>query len=854
IAQTTQTQIKTVFPSKSWQIINPVLPTDLPTALKPAGNPQPQIFAVNLDPKSQALSVTGLRVFTPNTSPTWAAPTFAINAPGSAIAPTDPVNPNNGNGAPYPSIISVVPPPGAYSLNYRNEPIPLRVANPATGNPAAGQAGDLSFVFSSAINRADAALNQQPTPGTAISTGSAFKFPANLISPTINGTQPPCSATIAAGQIGKVQPCDPFTPLLRAYSGDKVQIRTLVGSQHNPHYFSLHGLKWFSEASYANSGYRNFQTMGISEHYEMLFSLPQPANRNPFADYLYEASSGTDGLTNGMWGLMRSYNQRVDELKALPNNSPESLRTVPIAPPAGVQPRVFNIVATTAAQALLNGTLNGVLTYNSRGQKKADGTFDTTQQIINPNAIIYFRAEDLDTSGKLKAGVPVEPLILRAAAGDWIQVNLTNSVNSSLPTFTQTNPAQPPFGAAGAAGVNLLTSTNVGLHAQLVGYDVTSADGTNAGFNPIQTVAPPSGGNPGETKTVFWYAGNLNVVNGQLVGTPVEFGSVSLNPSDPIWQHPKGLMGALIVEPQGSKWVEDSNSRASATVTKADGTTFRDFVLIAQDDVTLSTGTNAGNAKAYGSSSSTLNYGTEPMPYRYPGGNTGGDVFQAASNSQVGGADPQTPIFTAAAGRPVRFRMLHPASGAGNNDGNVMTIDGHVWQEEPYTNNSRQLGNNPLSQWQGTRGQHGARHKFEVLLNSAGGTNRVPGDYIYRSLVLVIGGGDPSQGIWGIFRVTREVAVTHQAESDQNGTGRIAGYVMAEPGKQLSATVAVFKADTKVGEAPINADGSFQLTLSGVAAGDTVRLQTSNGANYTTKLRAINTPKPAAPVVASPEN
>jgi hypothetical protein len=844
IVQTTQTQIKTVFPSRSWQIINPVLPSDLPSSLKPAGNPQPQIFAVNLDPKTQALNVTGLRVFTPNTSPTWSAPTFAINAPGSAIAPTDPVNPNNGNGAPYPSIISVVPPPGTFSLNYRNEPLPLRVANPATGNPAAGQAGDLSFAFSSAINRADAALNQQPTPGLAISTGSAFKFPPNLV-PTINGAQSqPCSSTIPAAQTGKAQPCDPFTPLLRAYSGDKVQIRTLVGSQHNPHYFSLHGLKWFSEPSYTNSGYRNFQTMGISEHYEMLLNLPQPTSRSPFADYLYQASSGTDGLTNGMWGLMRSYNQRVDELKALPNNSPDSLRTVAIAPPAGVQPRVFNIVATTATQALPNG----VLTYNSRGQKKADGTFDTTQQIINPNAILYFRAEDLDASGKLKAGVPVEPLILRAAAGDWIQINLKNSVNASLPTFTQTNAAQPPFGAAGAAGVNLQTSTNVGLHAQLVGYDVTSADGTNAGFNPVQTVAP------GESKTTYWYAGSLSVANGQLVGTPVEFGSVSLNPSDPVWQHPKGMVGALIVEPQASRWVEDSNSRASATVTKADGTSFRDFVLIAQDDATLFTGTNATNAKPYGSSSTTLNYGTEPMPYRYPGGNTGGDVFQAASNSQVGGQDPQTPIFTAAAGRPVRFRMLHPASGAGNNDGNVITIDGHVWQEEPFVNNSRQLGNNPLSQWQGTRGQHGARHKFEVLLDSAGGTNKVPGDYIYRSLVLVIGGGDPSQGFWGIFRVSKEVAVTNRAESDANGNGFLTGYVMAEPDKKLSATVSVFKGDAKLGEAPINADGSFQLTLQGVAAGETVRLQTSNGATYSTKLRAATSVRQTVPVVITPQN
>lgn len=108
------------------------------------------------------------------------------------------------------------------------------------------------------------------------------------------------------------------------------------------------------------------------------------------------------------------------------------------------------------------------------------------------------------------------------------------------------------------------------------------------------------------------------------------------------------------------------------------------------------------------------------------------------------------------------------------------------------------------------------------------------------------------QGVWGIFRVSKEVAVTYEAESDQNGTGHIAGYVMAEPGKQLSATVAVFKGNTKIGEAPINAkDGSFKLTLSGVTAGETVRLQTTNGAIYSTKLRAaIPSNQPGSPIAA----
>jgi hypothetical protein len=117
-------------------------------------------------------------------------------------------------------------------------------------------------------------------------------------------------------------------------------------------------------------------------------------------------------------------------------------------------------------------------------------------------------------------------------------------------------------------------------------------------------------------------------------------------------------------------------------------------------------------------------------------------------------------------------------------------------------------------------------------------------------LIALLGGGDMQQGVWGIFRVSKEVAVTHQAESDANGRGFIAGYVMAKSGEKTSASVTVLKDNVKLAEAPINAsDGSFQLTLNGVAAGDLIRIETSNGATYTTKLRAGNALKPAPSVI-----
>src|SRR5262249_37868008 len=153
--------------------------------------------------------------------------------------------------------------------------------------------------------------------------------------------------------------------------------------------------------------------------------------------------------------------------------------------------------------------------------------------------------------GTLRKDVVVEPLILRAAAGDWIRVELTNAVDPSLPAFnvpidqgagtpwdpTALNPLEP---------VPSYLPPEVSLHPALVSYDAGLANGQNVGFNRDQTVKP------GQTKEFYWYAGILGFrSDGTVVPTPVEFGAVNLTPADPQTQHQRGLYGALIVEPEG---------------------------------------------------------------------------------------------------------------------------------------------------------------------------------------------------------------------------------------------------------------------------------------------------------------
>jgi manganese oxidase len=179
-------------------------------------------------------------------------------------------------------------------------------------------------------------------------------------------------------------------------------------------------------------------------------------------------------------------------------------------------------------------------------------------------------------------------------------------------------------------------------------------------------------------------------------------------------------------------------------VTKG-STQFREFVAMINEDLKMQAGTGGQSTMA------AINYKTEPTFYRF--GNTGSDKFSAngndecsVSNRLVGGAQPQTPIFTAKAGTPVRFRMLHPP---GTGIVQVMAINGHNWQATPYVNNSTQLGNNKLSNTLGSQDNVGATAHYDVLIDQAGGPFKVAGDYFYSAFV-------PAKsefGMWGVFRV-----------------------------------------------------------------------------------------------------
>jgi hypothetical protein len=212
-------------------------------------------------------------------------------------------------------------------------------------------------------------------------------------------------------------------------------------------------------------------------------------------------------------------------------------------------------------------------------------------------------------------------------------------------------------------------------------------------------------------------------------------------------------------------------------------TTFREFVIQYQNDLNLRFGDrspvpNLAEAEdPEDSGQKAFNYRTEPFWTRLcywpslqltgapnwppasqcPQSNARAtrqlDMTNSLHNTQIGGRDPVTPVFTARAGQPTRLRVLH-SGGHARND--TFMLHGHIWQEMPYQSGtaSAVIGENVRSPWHGAQWGHGPSNHFDVVLDGAGGDFRVAGDYLYRTFESFNFDG----GMWGLFRVSAPAA------------------------------------------------------------------------------------------------
>ncbi|HEX8140039.1 MAG TPA: multicopper oxidase domain-containing protein [Pyrinomonadaceae bacterium] len=637
-----------------------------------------------------------------------------------------PVNPPGFMEAPLPIAIEQPPvpkpesisagDPGTQLVNYRNEPIPLRIGQETAGGfvQKTDPSGDMANVFNSNLHG------------------------------------------------------DPFTPLLMAFENERVQVRLIQGAQEEQHVFNIHGVKWLFEPSAPNSGFRNGQQIGISEHFEFELN-PSPLSPTVVGganaiDRLY-SSAATDNLWDGQWGILRTFQGAQALVNDQLTGQPFTMTPLPGTPqtqrssgpnvatpfnsvcPAAAPLRSYSVSAW-AARDLVQG---GKLEYNKRFG------------IADPNAIIFIENSHYNY---FKSGwARPEPLVLRAAAGECIQVTLTNRLPTVVPEGDSWNHMPAIINHFNFNQVK--TSNRVGLHPQLVAYDVATSDGARVGLNPDTTVGP------GNSITYTWYAGENTVdTDGRVIATPMEFGATGLRDMGDVIKHAShGATGMLIIEPAGSNWISDftngSGSNASANVFLGGSSqiSFREHAVIYQDDLSVQQNgvplkNVGGEDDAEDTGFKAFNYRSEPIWARMglqvtdvPNLLNDVDLKNVLSSTKINPGcgtsvcgDPETMVYTAIAGTPTRFRVIQ---GAGHPRQHGFTLFGHHWQFEPWTANSTVQGTNPFTFEVGSYSGIGPTRHDNILTN-AGGLFSRPGDYLYRTQESF----QFTNGLWGIFRVT----------------------------------------------------------------------------------------------------
>lgn len=482
---------------------------------------------------------------------------------------------------------------------------------------------------------------------------------------------------------------DPSTPVLETYPGDELLIRLLDGAHEEQHSFNLTGMSWKKEVADVFSPDVASQTIGISEAFNIHVTKPYAPG-----DYLYYFG-GSDDAWLGLWGMIRAYDRPRRCLKPICKGK-DSILPLPPCPGKDAVIRKYEIAA-----------IQRNIPYNHHGDHDPDG-------------LLFVPLEEAKQA-KNQNDKP-KPLILRANAGDWIEITLHNLFEKPVPYFDY--PRVP-------LDCKHTPSMRVSLNPQYLHYDPVCDSGINVGYNNReQTVGP------GESKKYLWYADQ-------------EYGACLIQSFGDIRNHRyHGLFGAILIEPPGAVWYRNfSLTKAmheeEAVITAPGTERFREYVVFIQNGIRMLDKENILVKTASGEENEDVddedtgekgyNYRSERFANRLKKDKRISKIF----SSKVHG-DPATPVFKAYPGDHVIFRTVMPADKPRNVG---FTIHDHMWKEQPKDPHSRII---PL------QGGISIGNTFNMeLKNGASG----PGDYLYRSGSLK---WDVESGMWGIFRILRQ--------------------------------------------------------------------------------------------------
>lgn len=546
---------------------------------------------------------------------------------------------------------------------------------------------------------------------------------------------------------------DPAPPILRAYVGDPSKIRLIHGGVKETHVFHLHNHQWQLEPEDPKSTIIDSISISPQECYTLGILYGAGSLNGMIGDAIFHCHLYPH-FHEGMWTLWRVFDRLQDGGATYPDGTPIEnlmpLRDRPLPPPRDdLHPGYPNFVAGIFGQEPLQPPL-GVLTPGGQptrqpsvleeanfvenavpgalytdtcpcGAAENVKRFDIAAVQANvvyndygwhdPQGRFFVLKEDIEKVGtpddylaKVERGeIQPEPLVIRANAGDCIEVQLTNFLPERIE----------------ASAFQLETITDiVGYHIHLVKFDTIMSDGAANGWNNI------AGARQYETLIERFFANEeLNTIffHDHLYANVHQ-------------QH--GLFGALIVEPAGAEFLdpgtwEPLKSGTKAVIRTADGQMHREFVLALHDFALLFDGEgkplnppeHPGSDDAPGVMG--INYRCEPMVERLKRKNDPAHIF-----SSLCYGDPATPILETYPGEPMVIRLFDGA----HEEQHIFNITGLSWRKEITDPVS------PLVQSQTI----GISEAFNLRIDEPYGA----GDYLYYS-----GGIDDLWlGLWGIIR------------------------------------------------------------------------------------------------------
>lgn len=516
---------------------------------------------------------------------------------------------------------------------------------------------------------------------------------------------------------------DPITPILKCYEGDPIKIRLLQGAQEESHSFNVHGLKWKRQRPDMETKFDSQQHIGISESFSFEMEVPQSG------DYLWTFETEED-LWNGLWGLIRAFDEKVKDLIHLPDRCPPPKRTKPLPKCTGEPPQKATTVLPpvgTPSQAPVKKfdivAFHTPIKYNKFGDH-------------DPFGIVFALRDDMKdiVSGKVNP----EPLVIRANEGDLVDIHLTSYLEFGKFPYPDGIWPYPPVKEQAFYPPSL----RISLHAQLISYDVKTSAGETVGFNYDQSAGP------GETVHYKWY-----------VDTAV--GACGMWDMTDIRNHRSlGTFGAFIAEPRGTQYLDPYSLKPTDTGANVilkqpflpptreytlvlyDGARLLDkydqIILDPVDGILNPENIDEDLLDTYDNGSRGFNYRTERLINRLRESN---DLAKLFSSKDFG--DPSTPVFESYANDPVTIRLVNPSE---RRRSHTFHLHNHYWNSDDKQLSSQIKSIVPEI-------VTGSANDLN-LYYGAGGITGHGGDFMYRSGNIR---WDLEQGMWGIFRVYEQL-------------------------------------------------------------------------------------------------